>query len=48
MLSLVAISVTFFGLGISGSVTSVFSRMIVALDDSDSDSDSDSDKKQGN
>ncbi len=33
MLILVGISVATFGLGLSGSVTSVFSRMIVALAD---------------
>ncbi len=35
MLVLIAISVASFGSGLSGSVTSVYSRMIVALDDDD-------------
>ena len=38
MLVLIAISVATFGLGLGGSVTSVYSRMIVALSDVDSDS----------
>ena len=35
MLVLIAISVATFGLGLSGSVTSVYSRMIAALADDD-------------
>ncbi len=35
MLVLVGISVATFGLGLSGAVTSVFSRMVVAISDDD-------------
>ena len=37
MLVLVSMSIAFFGLGVSGSVTSVFSRMMVSLGQSDAD-----------